>query len=41
MDQTNPISVTIEEESIADSDVSIVSTESDYSSDEEEEADGK
>ena len=43
MDQTNPISVTIEEESIADSDASIVSAESDdddYSSDEEE-ADGK
>ena len=39
MDQTNPISVTIEEESI-DDDASIVSTESDYSSDEEE-ADGK
>jgi hypothetical protein len=38
MDQTNPISVTFEEESIADSDVSIVSAESDddYSSDEEE-----
>lgn len=43
MDQTNPISVTIEEESIADSDASIVSAESDdddYSSDEEE-VDGK
>ena len=44
MDQTNPISVTLdEEESIADSDASIVSAESDdddYSSDEEE-ADGK
>lgn len=41
MDQTNPISVTFEEES-ADSDASIVSAESDddYSSDEEE-ADGK
>ncbi len=39
MDQTNPISVTIEEESI-DDDASFVSTESDYSSDEEE-ADGK
>ncbi len=38
MDQTNPISVTIEEESIDDS--SVVSAESDYSSDEEE-ADGK
>jgi hypothetical protein len=37
MDQTNPISVTIEEESIADSDSSIVSTESDYLSEEEEE----
>ena len=43
MDQTNLISVTIEEESIADSDASIVSSESDdddYSSDEEE-VDGK
>jgi hypothetical protein len=37
MDQTNLISVTIEDESIADSDASIVSTDSDdYSSDEEE-----
>jgi hypothetical protein len=36
LDQTNPISVTIEDESIDDSDASIVSAESDYSSDEEE-----
>ena len=40
MDQTNPISVTLEEESIDDSDVSIVSSDSDYDSDEEE-VDGK
>ena len=40
MDQTNPISVTLEDGSVIGSDASIVSTESDYSSDEEEE-DGK
>jgi hypothetical protein len=38
MGQTNPISVTIEEESV-DSDSSVVSSESDYSSDDEEEVD--
>eukprot|EP00535_Pseudo-nitzschia_heimii_P008696 CAMPEP_0197179256 /NCGR_PEP_ID=MMETSP1423-20130617/4271_1 /TAXON_ID=476441 /ORGANISM="Pseudo-nitzschia heimii, Strain UNC1101" /LENGTH=1043 /DNA_ID=CAMNT_0042629145 /DNA_START=55 /DNA_END=3186 /DNA_ORIENTATION=- len=37
MDQTNPISVTLEDGSVTDSDASSVSTESDYSSDEEEE----
>lgn len=42
MDQTNPISATIEEESIADSDASVVGSDSDYPSDEDEEdADGK
>ena len=40
MDQTYPISITIEEESVMDSDASVVSTESDYSSDEDE-VDGK
>jgi hypothetical protein len=36
MDQTNPISVTLEDGYITDSDASSVSSESDYSSDEEE-----